>query len=94
MSYLFTVQLSGGGQHAVRTGGGDELPPPTTGGGGQYTMIVEPEMLGTRLDVDAGVTEAAAVVIGAGQQLDLTSLVDLGGGVDPPARVHVFLEDD
>jgi hypothetical protein len=94
MSYLFTVQLSRGGQNAVRTAGGDELSPPPTGGGGQYTMVVEPEMLGVRLGASLAGPAVPAIEVSAGQQLDLSSLTDLGEGEASAPRVHVFLADD
>jgi hypothetical protein len=93
MSYLFTVQLRGG-QRPSRTGAGDELSPPTIGGGGQYTMVVQPELLGSTPRAVAGSVSIPSVVIRTGQQLDLAALTGLGEGDTPPPQVHVFLEDD
>jgi hypothetical protein len=94
VSYLFTVQLRGGGPKADRVGLGDDLPPPTIGGGGQYTMVVQPELLGKTPHALTGGIAVPSVVIRTGQQLDLSVLTGLGEGDVPPTQVHVFLEDD
>jgi hypothetical protein len=56
--------------------------------------VVEPELLGTALAASLAATDVPSIVIGAGQQFDLSSLADLGDGPAPPSRVRVFLESD
>jgi hypothetical protein len=94
MSYLFTAKLRGGSPQPDRIGLGDGLSPPTIGGGGQYTMVVQPELLGSTPGAVAGSVSIPTVVIRTGQQFDLAALTGLGEGDAPPPQVLVFLEDD